>query len=175
MVICVRTRNCSAFNFRSEDGMCMLHPAYTKKECMVQNFTEGLEYVHMTNKSDSVRPWRGLRTKDHYGNWTTNPSTRVGIPFMRSSLSGKRFVARIIYKGLYIPGYTERLKNDSKWQHKMVFATPLSIVVKIYNIWYSRIRLISYKRNYRGYWPDGRPLYIASVNSLRPSDAYMRQ
>ena len=86
MSSCARTKYCSAFNFRSEDGMCMLHPANTKKECMAENFTEGLEYIHMTDNSDGVPPYRGLRTKDNHGYWKVNPATQIGVPFVKSDM-----------------------------------------------------------------------------------------
>ena len=48
-----------------------------------------------------------------------------------------------IIKGCTFPVIQEDLTNDSKWQHQMVFATPLNTVVEWYNIWCLRIRLIS--------------------------------
>ena len=104
MAICVRTRNCSAFNFRSEGGMCMLHPAYPNKICMAENFAKGFEFVHMTYDSGGVPPWRSLRTKKHLEHWKTNPTSKRGIAFVRSDWGGIRHVVRVLYKGIYLTG-----------------------------------------------------------------------
>ena len=103
---CMSTGSCSAFNFRSEDDLCMLHSAYTRTECMAENFTGGLEYVHMTDTSNGVTPWQGVRIKEYHKYWKVNPATRTGIPFVKSNLGVKRHMARVNYKGLYLPGYT---------------------------------------------------------------------
>ena len=179
MVICVRTRNCSAFNFRSEDGMCMLHPAYTKKECMAENFTEGLEYVHMTHTSDGARPWRGLRTKQYHGHWKADITTKTGIPFLRSNLGGKRHVARVLYKGLYIPGHTHYSTNRFQMTtpdgalhtFEQCRKTVQHLVFKNssyfkWDVFYAGWAIPT-NAIIGGYWPDGTPLYIASATMAR--------
>ena len=83
-----------------------------------ENFIEGLEYVHMTDTFDGVRPCRCLRTKDNHGYWKVNPATQNGIPFLRSNRGAVRHVARVLYKGIHIPGVAERFNR------KFTLATP---------------------------------------------------
>ena len=179
MSSCVRIGNCSAFNFRSEDGMCMLHPVYTMTECMAENFTEGLEYVHMTNTPNGVTPWQGVRTKEYHKQWKVNPATRTGIPYVKSDMNAKRHVARVVYKGLYLPGYTERFNRRFKMvtpdgiRHTFEQCRRMVQYLVFKNSSYFKWEVfyahwaIPSNAVIGGYWPDGTPLYIASATRAK--------
>ena len=176
MSSCARTKYCSAFNFRSENGMCMLHPAYIKKECMAENFTQGLEYVHMTDTFDGVPPWRGLRNKDNnHGYWKVNPTRQTGIPYLRSDLGAVRHVARVLYKGIYLPG------GADGFNRRITLATPHGTLKSVGQCRTTMQHPVFKNSSYfqwdmfyagwaiptnaivGGYWPDGTPLYITST------------
>ena len=172
MAICVRTRNCSAFNFRSHDGMCMLHPAYPNKICMAENFAKGLEYVHMTYDSGGVPPWRSLRTKEHLGHWATNPTSTKGVAFVRSVMGAHRQVARVLHKGIYLTGsarITIRVATlDGAYHFYQCRETMQYLMFSDYK-WDAFYAGWAIPTNaiIGGYRSDGTPLYVVSATYAR--------
>ena len=99
MARCVRQPLCRAFNFRSTDGTCRLHPE--SPPCMTLNTTEGWLYVALSSCSQ-YQPWHSMRPVDDGWQWITakEPSVRNDILEF-----GGRLFCRIFYKGLYLPGW----------------------------------------------------------------------
>ena len=174
MALCARTRNCSAFNFRFDDGMCMLQLAYPNKICMAENFTKGLQYIHMTYDSGGVPPWRSLRTEEYHGDWTTNPTSKRGIAFVRSGMGGTRHVARVLYKGIYLTAAVGNAKSR--------VTTPDGVLHFLYQCGETMqfLMLSDYKWDVfyagwaiptnaiiGGYRSDGKPLYVVSTTYAR--------
>ena len=106
MLACAREKNCSAFNFRWIDGACAL--LLVISSCMVGNTTADWVYVSVS-QCDFVVPWYS-RTPAREGpwDWVTIQSDSLS----NSDLLGMtdvddttRFVSRVFYKGMYLPGW----------------------------------------------------------------------
>ena len=99
MVQCVHQPICRAFNFRPANGTCRLHPEFIG--CMTPNNTDGWLYVSLATCKQHP-PWQSMRPADGGWRWisTDNPEARGDLV----ELSG-RFLCRIFYKGLYLPGW----------------------------------------------------------------------
>ena len=95
----VRQRQCMAFNYRAINGKCILYPEW--KFLMTANNTAGWLYVSLSECSNQV-PWKSQRPKDDGWQWmlAVNPHS------INDSIAlWDRYVVRVFYKGLYLPGW----------------------------------------------------------------------
>ena len=111
MLKCVQIRPCMAFNYRSYDGQCVL---LAKETCLIPNIAPGWKYISLATCQNRA-PWRSIRPDNYGWNWTQldDPQSRndvIGVTANRPS----RFVGRIFYKGLYLPGWGQKKKGESK-------------------------------------------------------------
>ena len=99
---CVRQPLCRAFNFRSADGTCGLHPE--SPSWMTPNITEGWLYVTLS-PCNHRRPWRPMRPIDDGWRWIVTDDLSARSDIVRFS---ERFPCHIFHKGLYLPSWWGR-------------------------------------------------------------------
>ena len=111
MTSCIRNNvTCGAFNFRSIDGACEFLPYQTCMSLQETVKTNDTNVVQL-GQCDGVPPGIGLITPpEHRLRWLTlsQKGTRNVI-----NMGTGRSVARVIYKGMYLPGFTNS-KGDFK-------------------------------------------------------------
>ena len=164
---------CRAFHFRQEEGVCELLPEDIK--CMADNMTPGTTYVHLSD-CEAVVPWRGINPNPGPLEWVT---VRSGVHGLRSPLGGLRYVVRVVNKGLWLTGYGELSKA------KVAGPDGVTIICSS-NIQYLKssdpepFSWVSFSMGdpipaaaiVGGYWPNGTPLYIVRVASVRIGTLY---
>ena len=99
MTQCARKPPCMAFNFRPVDGNCRLLTAVTT--CIKPNTTEGWLYVSLST-CDQHRPWHSIRPAENGWQWVAGDEINTGSNVVAA---GHRFLSRVYYKGLYLPGW----------------------------------------------------------------------
>ena len=169
---CVRHQKgsspCRAFHFSLADSICELLPKGIN-ECMADKTTPGITYVHLSD-CEFVAPWRGIKHTSGALQWITKRGQALAL---RSPGGGRRYVMRILNKGLWLLGYAYR--------RGIAFANGFdgARIACRSNIQYInsskpvKYRWVSFSRGdpvppgaiVGGYWPNGTPLYIIYVDA----------
>ena len=135
MTSCIRSNvSCGAINFRSIDGACEFLPNQTCMSLQETVETEGTNVAQL-GQCDGVPPGIGLLTPpEHRLRWLTlsQKGNRSDI-----DLGSGRSVARVIYKGMYLPGFTNKKVYSKQLTWNVI---PLLVPTK-FSIWQSRHRL----------------------------------
>ena len=151
---------CRAFHFRQVQGICELLPHDVT--CMAENMTPGTTYVHLS-ECDSVAPWRRINPDSGPLQWVADRDGALGFlgPFRRY-----RYVVRVLYKGMWLPGYATRTAKTARPDGGII--TCRSNIQYINSSEPAPYRWVSFSVGdpvpdgafVAGYWPNGTPLYI---------------
>ena len=166
---CIRSKvSCGAINFCSIDGACEFLPYQTCMSLQETVETDGTNVVQL-GQCDGVPPGIGLLTPpEHRLRWL--PFSEKGSRDVIDLGSG-RSVARIIYKGMYLPGFTNRHGAFKAFDMKRNFINCGNGVQYLTYTTASDYTWVSFTTSnpvpvtavIGGYWPDGSPLYVVKV------------
>ena len=100
---CVRSGSCRAIHYKPTEKTCELLEA-TDSQCMVENVAPGVQFVQLTTCSFQL-PVRARRPENNGWRWDTYPATMADAVSVRSPLGRNRYVGKLFYHGMYLPGH----------------------------------------------------------------------
>ena len=169
MTSCIRSNvSCGAFNFRSIDGACEYLPYQTCMSMQETVETDGTNVVQL-GQCGGVPPGIGLLTPpEHRLRWLTLSETGSRNVI---ELGSGRSVARVIYKGMYLLGFTNRHGAFKAFDMKRNFINCGNGVQYLTYSTASNYTWVSFTTSnpvpvtavIGGYWLDGSPLYVVKV------------
>ena len=99
MIRCVQKPACMAFNHSQQAGQCVL---ILKETCLIPNITPQWKHVSLYTCQKRA-PWRSKMPRNNGWNWTQLEDAKTGNNII--ALTSDRYVGRLFYKGLYLPGW----------------------------------------------------------------------
>ena len=169
MTSCIRSKvSCGAINFRMIDGACEFLPYQTCMSPQETVETDGTNVVQL-GQCDGVPPGIGLLTStEHRLKWLTSSEIGARSVFV---MGADRKVARVIYKGMYLPGFTTRKGAFKAYDGKRNLITCTNAIQYLtYSntadyVWihFTVGNQVPVKAIIGGYWPNGSPLYIVKT------------
>ena len=165
MLSCVGNNSCTAFHFRAKDGNCEL--LKTVKECMSHDITMGTTFVQLA-KCDGTAPWKVMSQRLEKLQWK-DPGDIGGREVVWAKI-GQRYVARVLYKGIYLTGFFRgKTLFVVDMNGKLIRCSTLAQVLTCADpsdySWseYERGEPIPSSAVVGGYAQDGTPLYVANI------------
>ena len=171
MTSCIRSNvSCGAINFRSINGACEFLPYQTCMSLQETVETGGTNVVQL-GRCDGVSPGIGLLTPpEHRLRWLTlsEKGSRDVI-----DLGSGRSVARVIYKGMYLPGFTNKkgifkavdMKRNSITCSNEVQYLTIAAPTDYSWVKFTTNNSVPADAVIGGYWWDGAPLYVLGAST----------
>ena len=163
---CVRHLECRAFQFHPNDGLCELLPEVA---CMAENKTAGINLVGLS-ECHFLPLWKPVLPTNGNWQWVTDPPTLDKTIELKSRRGARRKVGRVLYQGLYLPGYERNSRFNSAGPDGVRFFCKSEIQYLIFEdpshySWQSFHvgDPVPHSAIIGGYWPQDTPLYILKV------------
>ena len=178
-IACVRHQHthpwCRAFQFHRKQGLCELLPE-VDLTCMAEDVAQGITFVGLSGCHFSP-PLQSAIPENGTWRWVTDPPTTDGTVYERSPRGAVRYVTRVLHKGFYLPGRTDRKGFHSAGPDRVAFTCKFNIQYLTfedpsqYN-WepFEVGDPITSMAIIGGYWPEYTPLYVLKVTTA-PSNA----
>ena len=101
LTLCMRLRNCHAFQFQNDGGRCKLLPV--PERCLPQNVTYGMTYIEL-NICGQYPPRRTVIPPNYNYRWVSTTSD-LSDALTTVQYGVVRYVSRVFERGLYWPGW----------------------------------------------------------------------